>query len=217
VRGRIEEVKYLEDMGQIPTLTDEDHYVIQQKIQALDKILRDKQKAKYKIELLIVGPRSSRNLNLGMLSFWESGTKFHGGGDDKIYFCPGKKERVNNCYAVIPSAYNNLGVALCPSCGCTWKKASLIGEVPGRYPMQVWADLIYRYFRKLEHNCDIYLKHAPLSIRSVAKQEQERQKGGELLQGVRNRILHIYPLANIIVDTKHGSDITKRFYAFLVS
>jgi len=55
------EVKWGEDnsIDNAPVLTGEDKWIIQQRMAALDKILAEEQKAKYKIELFFV-ERSSR-------------------------------------------------------------------------------------------------------------------------------------------------------------
>lgn len=200
-----------------PELGEEEKHELQKRMEAMDKLLAAQKKAKYKIELFFGKARSMNNPIPGAISFWESGTKLHGGGDAKIYFCPGKLLKKNECQGVIPFSFNAYGFLVCPHCKETWKGNQVVGEVLGRHTMKDWADLLYRYFRRLDHNCDIYLKHAPDDIRSVAAQEQERQRGGELLNKARKRALHVYPLQNIVKDTAAGADILGRFYAFLTS
>lgn len=204
-------------LDEVPEVTEETQYAIQKKMEDLDKLLASQQKAKFKIELMFGDERSLNKSVPGIISFWESGMKLHGGGDAKIYFCPGKSLKVNNCEKHIPFAFNAFGHLVCPECKQTWKGEQVIGEVLGRHSMREWAELLYTYFRRLEHNCDIYLKHAPNDIRSFAAQEQERQLGGDLLKKGRKRALHIYPLRNIIKDTAAGADILGRFHAFLTS
>jgi len=201
----------------VPELSEEDKHALQQKMAALDKLLSEKKKAKYKLELFFGKARSLNNPVPGILCFWESGTKLHGGGDAKIYFCPGKPLKHNQCEAPIPFAFNGYGHLVCPTCKKVWKGHEVIGEVLGRHTMRQWSELLYLYFRRLEHNCDIYLKHAPEDIRSHALVEQERQRGGELLAKARKRALHIYPLRNIIKDTSAGADLLGRLYSFLTS
>lgn len=204
-------------LDEAPELGDEEKFELQKRMEAMDKLLADRKKAKYKIELFFGKARSMRQAVPGAISFWESGTKFHGGGDAKVYFCPGKLLKKNECQSIIPFAFNAYNFMVCPTCKETWKAGQVIGEVFGRHMMKQWAELIYLYFRRLDHNCDIYLKHSPDDIRSVAAREQERQQGGELLHKARKRALHIYPLANIIKDTAAGADLLGRFYAFLTS
>ena len=65
-------------------------------------------------------------------------------------------------------------------------------------------------------DADIYLKYHPTDIRYKAALELARNRGGEELAKARKRRgLHIYPLRNIINDTKHGSDLYKRIRIFI--
>lgn len=201
-----------------PELSEEDKYELQKRMEAMDKLLASQKKAKYKIELLF-GKARSMNLPIpGAISFWESGTKLHGGGDAKVYFCPGRLLKKNDCQTLIPFAFNAYGHQVCPGCHTTWKDEQVIGEIFGRHTMRGWSELIYQYFTRLEHNCDIYLKHAQTDIRSIAAAEQEKQQHGDMLNKARSkRALHIYRLQNIIKDTSAGADLLNRFYAFLTS
>lgn len=204
-------------LEEAPELGEEEKHELQKRMEVMDKLLAERKKAKYKIELFFGKARSLHQPVPGALSFWESGTKFHGGGDAKVYFCPGKVLGKNTCQSIIPFAFNAYGFLVCPNCKETWKGNQVIGEVLGRHTMKDWAELVYRYFVRLDHNCDIYLKHSPDDIRSVAAREQEKQRGGDLLNKARKRALHVYPLANIVKDTAAGADILGRFYAFLTS
>lgn len=211
--------KFGEDRSieEAPELSEEEKHNLQQRMEAMDKLLATSKKAKYKIELFFGKARSMRAAVPGAISFWESGTKFHGGGDTKVYFCPGKMIGKNDCQKIIPFSFNGYGFAVCPGCKETWKATQLIGEVLGRHTMRDWALLLFQYYNRLDQNCDIYLKHSPDDIRSVAAREQERQRGGELLTKARIRARHVYPLRNIITDTLAGADLLNRFYAFLTA
>lgn len=213
------EIPFGEDRSieQAPVLSEEDKHEMQKRMEALDKVLATQKKAKYKLELFFGKARSTRVAIPGALSFWESGTKLHGGGDTKVYFCPGKQQKKNDCEKIIPFAFNAYGFMVCPHCGETWKGGQVIGEVLGRHTMQDWSKLLLKYHMRLDQNCDIYLKHSPDDIRSVAAREQEKTRGGELLAKARKRALHVYPLKNIITDTLNGSDLLGRFYAFLTA
>lgn len=200
-----------------PELGEEEKHELQKRMLAMDKLLASQKKAKYKIELFFGEARSMNKAIPGAISFWESGTKLHGGGDTKVYFCPGKMTKRNECEAVIPFAFNGYGFLVCPNCKTTWKGKDVIGEVFGRHTMRDWSTLMLKYFARLHHNCDLYLKHAPTDIRSMAALEQERARGGDMLNRARKRALHVYPLARIIKDTSAGADLLTRFYAFLTS
>ncbi len=216
----VDKMKWGEDnpIENAPELTEEEKDALAQRMAAMDKILADTGKAKYKIELFLSQARSVWKPTRGIMTFWESGTKFHGGGDTSMKLCPGYKLKGNGCRAFIHDSQIGLGHCVCPACGTVWR-GEMVEEAygPANHTMRTWADVLYRYFRQLNHNCDIYLKHAPTDIRSAAHQEVQ-WKSQDALQKVRStRALHIYPLANIIKDTASGSDILTRFHAFLTA
>lgn len=215
----VREVKWGEDnpVENAPVLTEEDEHIIRQKMAALDKLLATEQKAKYKIELMFGKARSVHNPTPGMLSFWESGTKLHGGGDTKMYMCPANKFG-GNCEAFIPDVSTGYGFLVCPKCKKVWKGAQVDGEVVAVLPLRRWAEPLLKYFVRLDMNCDIYLKYAPEDVRTVAMLEQQRNMGGEKLERVRaKRAVSIYPLKNIIKDTSNGADLLGRFQAYLLA
>lgn len=188
---------------------------------ALAKLLVDKEvKAKFKIEILFAKARSMTNPTVGVMSFWASGAKLHGGGDDKLYLCPGLRLGRNQCQALLLEQYNNSMGIVCPSCGTMWKHEEVIGELFFNLPMRKWAEVIYRYYRLCDYNADIYLKHAREDIRSVALEQTAKAtwKGSQALERTRTRrARHIYTLRAIIKDTSAGADLLSRFYAFLVA
>jgi hypothetical protein len=223
-----EELKY--DSGQPPVpeeLSDEEKHNIKERMLALDKLLLEEGCAKYKIELMFgVGRDSTVRWKPvpGIMQFWESGRKEHGGGDVKLYFCPGKElirqgssdERRRDCEAFLGSSRSGFGFLPCTSCGQLWKAEEVLGEVICNLPMQKWAEVILHQYKRLGMNADIYIKFAKDDFRAAAMMEQQRQLRGEKLDPVRNnRPKGIYPLRNIIKDTTAGADLLKRFYAFL--
>lgn len=199
-----------------PKLTPEEEDTLKKRMLAMDKLLSDKGLAKYKLEVLFERKRSGTQPTFGLLSFWESGSKLHGGGDTKMYICAGKSQKKNDCEAFIPDAGTGYGFLVCPKCKEVWKGEQVTGELGFRLTMQNWATVLVRYFQKLEGNADVYLKYPKEDIRQVAILEQTKQLHGEQLQKVRTGIQKaIYPLAHIIRDTAGGADLEKRFYAFL--
>lgn len=188
------------------------------KRKALDDILEKECIGKYKIEIMFSHNRSVLKPTAGILHVWESGSKLHGGGDAKVYFCPGRQTGRNDCASVIPSDNSNYGKCLCPGCGVVWNADDVIGEILGVHTVQQWAQLITQYFHKLGSNADIYLKHPRMDVRKVAEMEQAKQLMGDKLAVSRSTVKKsIYPLARIIADTKDGADVYGRFYAFLKS
>lgn len=215
-----EALKYKEEVSvdDAPKLSEEELYAIKQRTEALDKLLAEEQKAKYKIELLFGSARAPSKPTPGALSFWESGSKLHGGGDAKIYICGGKISGASDCEAFIPDVSNGYGYLMCPQCKTVWQGHEVTGEILARLSMRGWAELLLRYFVKLEHNADIYIKHAREDVRAAARVEQAKQHGGEKLTRARlGRMKYIYPLKNIIRDTSGGADLLGRFYALLTA
>jgi hypothetical protein len=215
----VKPVAYGEDnpIENAPVLTDEDKFEIKRRMEILDKILATQQKAKYKIEILFASKRSTRAPSAGVLSFWESGSKLHGGGDAKMYMCPGKELGRNACDEFIPDVSNGYGFLVCPSCGTTWRGTEVIGEKLLKLSMRDWALVIYRFYIRLQHNADIVVKHPKVDIRLMSELEQQKQHMGDKLGKARNRLHYIYPLRNIIRDVTAGADPLQRFYAFLMA
>jgi len=203
------------------TLTSDEKEAYMRRAGELWKQLSDKKVvAKYKLELMFGKARSNNNATPGMLNFWLNGSKFHGGGDEKLYLCPGASLKKSDCAALLQESYNVTEGVVCPACGTIWRHEQVIGELLFNLPMRKWADVLYRYFSLCDYNCDIYLKHAPNDIRSVSLAQVERAtwKGTQALGSVRDkRARHIYPLRNIIKDTSAGADLLSRLHAFLVA
>jgi hypothetical protein len=202
-------------------LSDVEQEVVQKRFAELQKLLADNNsRAKYKLELAFGKARSDRHATPGMLSFWENGSKLHGGGDAKLYLCPSRYLKVGTCQAVIPDLANQEGTLVCPTCGQFWKGEQVIGELLFNLPMHKWAEVLYNYFCLFEQSCDLYLKHAPDDIRSVALAQSKHQtwRGSKMLNRSRvTRARVIYRLSAIIADTANGSDPRRRFFMFLTA
>lgn len=213
-----EAVKWGEDndLDAAPQLNEEELASLKGRMEALDKLLAEAKKAKYKIELMFGSKYASNQPYPGALSIWESGSKFHGGGDTKIYECPGRALRINDCIGIIPDASTGYGYLVCPDCKRVWQGAQVSGERLARLSNQGWATLLYRFYVRLGHNADIYVKRPRRDIRIAANAEQARPQGGELLGATRRSLeTFIYPLKNIIKDVNAGADPVKRFKALL--
>jgi hypothetical protein len=214
----VTDVKWGEDnpIEAAPVLSEEDKEILKKRLEVLDKELATRKLAKYKIELFFSSRRSGRTPTPGAISLWESGTKLHGGGDCKIYLCPGRELKVNECRGIIPDAAQGYGHLVCPECQHVWKGKQVHGEIFARLTTDNWARLLYRYFVRLGHNADIYVKVPKVDIRKAASLEQARQMMGEKLTVARTkRDVYIYPLRNLIKDVNAGADILGRFKALL--
>jgi len=192
--------------------------------------------AKYKIELHFDRKRSSSGmaLNAGCLLIWESGKFFHGGGDNKMYWCGYK-----DCGKPMSSDNFAYMHVVCPTCHKEQfldpdskvkhieylqkqnqpmndidRLPFVVGERLFRLSNDHIADLLVKTFRELESNCDIYLKFHPLDIRydpAAAAVNLSDQ-----LSKIRlKRQPLIYPLKRIIMDTNAGADLKGRFLAML--
>lgn len=201
-----------------PELSAEEKEILENRKKAFDKLLSAEGKAKYKIEVLFAHTRSSHTNAAGALSIWESGTKLHGGGDTKMYWCPGKELKLSDCTGFIPDASNGYGHLVCPRCQKVWSGDQVFGEIFYRLDAWKWAQVLLKHYAFLEHNADVYLKYPRIDLRVASRQEQAKQLMGEKLAKARiERQQYIYPLRNIITDTSAGSDLLTRFHAFLTA
>lgn len=199
-------------------MLDEEKELLEKKKKTLDELLARECVGKYKIEIMFSSKRSVTQPSPGILSIWESGSKLHGGGDAKVYFCPGKETGEGICDSIIPFDNVNYGHALCPKCKTVWKGEQLKGEIMGRWTMQTWATKLVKYFHDLGCSADIYVKQPKADIRKAAALEQEKQMHGDaLIVARRATYRYIYPLKRILADTQAGSDLHGRFHTFLKS
>ncbi len=209
-----QEVKWGQDLAleNAPVLSEEEKDILKKRMAKLDELLKEKRRAKYKVEVLFGSSYKAGQHYPGAISLWLSGSKLHGGGDEKIYLCP-RKDCENGF--ILPSS-QGYGHLVCSKCGTVWKGSQVIGEILHRHTTQNWANILYYWFRTLEFNSDIYMKRPRADLRVAANLEQARQLGGEKLSAVRQKIeVVIYPLYNIIKDTSAGADIPTRFRALL--
>ena len=212
------EVKYGKDVSleNAPTLTDEERDGLKNRMLALDKLLEDQELAKYKVEIAFSHERGGHKAYPGAISLWESGNKLHGGGDTKVYECPSAEKGRPPCPGVIGGSAQGYGHLVCPLCQQVWKEDDVFGERLARLTTQNWAVLLYRYYVRVGHNADIYMKYMPNDLRKATESEQVKQQMGDQLRTVRTkRQLAIYPLKNIIKDVSAGADVLGRFRAFL--
>lgn len=205
---------------------------LERRIKAMDKLLQEDVRATYKLEVQFGKGRAGRGIRsaqpfAGVMSAWLSGSKFHGGGDEKIFECADP-----DCRAwILPHQITQktvvrkvngadveefMSLSYCGECAKIWRSEQTTGERLYKLTEQNWAYAILQMFQRLGMDADIYLKYHPVDVRYKAAMELARNRGGEELAKARkNRGLHIYPLRNIIKDTKHGSDLYGRIRAFI--
>ncbi len=179
----------------------------------LEKTLGGEVVAKYKIEVTFTKNRSTIHTNHVGIQIWESGKRFHGGGDELMYWCKDNREdRDNGCWAPIPSDCIQSGVAICPNCKMAVNADLLTNMKIGNVYMDTLAVDLAKTFRSLGSNADIYLKFHKTDVRYLA---MLKDKGPDVARRLKG--MAIYPLKNIITDTQHGADLVKRFKAFITA
>ena len=207
---------FLELASSDPFMSKEEKEKLVKAKRAYDELLAQEGLATYKIELLVGRKWAPSTPSPGALSFWESGSKFHGGGDTIMHICPGGELKSNGCEAFIRDAQHGYGFLVCPECNSVWEGEQVSGQVLARLTATGWTELVLKYFRRLNMDADLRMKYHPDDIRSVTLREQESQRMGEDLERARRRrATRIYPLRNIIKDTSAGADLEGRILAFI--
>lgn len=192
-----------------PFMTEEEKQVLEQKKRALDKLLSDNKLAKYKIELMLGKDWAPSKPSPGILSFWESGKKFHGGGDTIMHICP-------KCESFIPDEGHGYDQLICGQCGSVWKGEEVYGQIAARLDARGWTQAILKYMHRLHWNADIRIKYHPMDIRSAALREQESQRMGEDLERVRSkRAVRIYTLRAMLKDTSAQASLENCILGFV--
>lgn len=179
----------------------------------LDKDLNGEIRAKYKIEVTFVKNRKLTGLNAVGISIWESGKRFHGGGDELMFWCKdNRKGHDDGCWSPIPGDNIRAGIALCPNCKRAVNAELLTNMRIGNVYMDSLANELAVIFHQLGENADIFLKFHKEDVRYMA---MYREKGPDVAKRLKG--MAIYPLKNILKDTAAGADLTKRFKAFVTS
>lgn len=211
--------------------------------EVLDRVLADLKpddtiKARYKIEIQFGQDRSMSSLkpSVGVMLCWESGKRFHGGGDDLMYWCgypdcdtPMSTENFTDYFAVCPTCHREQfldGPDKLQHIEDARKRGINTGSLEQlpvvsdtkffRLPPPKIAEVIEKVWIKLGFNADIYLKYHPSDIR-YRSSEMTTKTYDELKKVRRMRGLHIYPLARILKDTAAGADPRRRFLAFITA
>lgn len=167
--------------------------------------------AGYKIEITYGPDRTPNGPNISCLQLWESGTRFDGGGDDKMFWCQDVRPGENSgCWGAIPPGALVGGVARCPSCKSMINVNFLTGEKFVKLTTEALALEVETLFRSLKNNADVYCKYHPTDMRYIALRNSHGLEKARRLRG-----LFIYPLKNIIKDTANGASLFSRFRAYL--
>jgi hypothetical protein len=190
----------------------------------------EKISAKYKIEIHFGKNRTMSGPNVCAVSAYESGKHLDGEGDEMMYICAERDRGLmvggqvtkdkdapiqkgkDGCGSFISGKQLKSGFAMCTSCNQIVKADALTNSMFYSLSNKQLASKIATWFRKLDSNCDIYVKYHPTDIRYIAMEQAHGLDKARMLRG-----LSIYPLANIIKDTTAGASLESRIAAFLSS
>jgi hypothetical protein len=185
-------------------------------------------KATYKIQIWF---RSNRTLHAPIaysLSFWESGKRLHGGGDEMMLICRRNEgaqrltpfDRVSSksnnglgCNGLIPGGIaEDKGVIVCPHCYAKHEMGQIGDSIFYRTSAEQAAERLAWWWRKLDCSADIYAKFNQTDPRTVMMARNYDARTAREKKG-----LTIYPLENILKDTLTGSTLESRFKAFITA
>lgn len=187
-------------------------------------------RAKYKIQIWFRSDRSMKKPVTFSMSFWESGKRLHGGGDEMLFICrrhasapkispfemanaAKKKISETGCGGLISG--DNIGpdgTAVCPHCYVRHRAEQIGDAIFYRATIDQAATILATWWRKLGNNADIYAKYSPSDPRTVMMSKTYSPRKARERKG-----LTIYPLANILKDTLSGSTLESRMRAFITA
>lgn len=167
-------------------------------------------KATYKIEITFGEARKLRGSSVVSVVVWESGNKFHGGGDTSMFWClnPDTASDQTGCGGIIPANCVTKIVATCPHCKHTVNREMLPTMRVGRFSMKNLSIELANLYRHLNADTDIYMK--------VHTSEGDRYKKAKVEGSQRPKAV-MYLSEAIIRDTLSGADLAGRIEAFLTA
>ncbi len=199
----------------------------------MDVYLRRKQEevkntitADYKIQVNFSKGRTVMGPNAIVFSFWLSGKRLHGGGDEMMYICceadegtykeaftVGKNTSRNGCGAFIPPSAIKGGIAVCPGCQRGIRADKLTAQIYARLGSRELANKLAVYCRDLRFAADVVLKYANDDVRV---QTLEQSMGSPQIAATRGAPL-VYPLNRLLKDTAAGGQLEDRLFAMVTS
>jgi len=200
-----------------------------------DKLLEESKKsaeemakrADFKIQIWFRSERSSRKPIAYTLSFWESGKRLHGGGDEMMFICRRhahspkiapfevamtKHKSNRGCDNLISGGLADSGVIVCPHCHVKHKPDQIGDSIFYRTTIDQATDILAQWWRKLGGRADLYAKYNPNDPRSIMMAQNYDFRTAREKKG-----LTIYPLQNILKDTLNGATLESRIKAFITA
>lgn len=178
-------------------------------------------KAKFKLDIWLLGGARRMTEVRGLLQGWASGGMAHGGGDISVYWCPRQQENKRTCLNPIDvtmsfnSTHGTQKYVVCTKCRRITKVEDLVGQLVAELTIQQWAALVTRMFYVLECNADLKVIPMKTSLIKATKEEMEKTRGGDLIYDSMDKEEVIYPLHSIVKDTATGATLETRIKAFL--
>ncbi len=169
-------------------------------------------KGKYKIQVLF-GPKRSTAKSLCMVHVFESGGKLHEHQDQLCYFCWDIEDRNIGCRGVIPASKITGGVGWCDACKGPRATSKMTEYIVYHLPMSVIAENVYKLFRTLNSDADIYIKFAKNDIRKLTEMGERGLRDMQAIEDKREAV--IYPLKHILKDVSNGSNVVHKIETFL--
>lgn len=191
-------------------------------------------RARWKMQVWIKSDRSVHKPLAFTLSFWESGKRLHGGGDESAFICrrspnaprpkappflalggksPFRKApNPDGCDGIIASEIASGGFVVCPHCGMKWDTEHIGDSLFYRVPVEVASTILVDWFHRLDSDCDLYVKFRDDDIRTKMMALEYGTHIAKQLKG-----LVIYPLSNIVADLSGGATLESRFKALLLA
>jgi hypothetical protein len=185
-------------------------------------------KAKYKIQVWFRSNRSMHKPVTFSISFWESGKRLHGGGDEMMFICrrhesapsmrpfemaAAKVKTEKGCNNLISGDLaQETGMVVCPHCHVAHRLDQIGDSIMYNLSINQAAEKLAWWWRKIGSNADIYAKYSPTDPRTVMMSRNYNYRTAREKKG-----LTIYPLENILKDTLSGSTLESRFRAFITA
>lgn len=172
--------------------------------------------AKYKIEVVLSTDRRRIGPSACMITIFKSGGALHGGGDELMYTCRNEKDRDMGCGKILKGdvwmgTINNQIVTayFCKTCKKYVNRELLGSSIFYKLPVKTIAENIYKFFRELDSDADIYLKHIKVDVRKSAESPKDMAKVPTKMEYA------IYTVQNIMKDAGNNSQIVKKIEDFI--
>lgn len=173
--------------------------------------------AKYKIEVVLSTDRNKIGPSACMITIFKSGGALHGGGDELMYTCRSEKDRDMGCGKILKGdvwmgmSGNQIVTAYhCPTCKKYVNRELLGSSTFYKLPVKKIAENIYKFFRELDSDADIYLKHIKVDVRKSMENRKEMAKVPTKMEYA------IYTVQNIMKDAGNNSQILKKIEDFIL-